>query len=196
MELAIHRFFASWRSHRASILSAALLVASCIQPQPVGPAAYSADPRVELGQLRNPAAPFGVSVVQDGPATIVAGQSVRVLVSATAPGFASLWHIGSAGEVEQLFAGVPITAGQTVSFPLPGAPYLARYSGPPGFDTFVGVVSATPLTAFGPSPYPGGGGVVRLAETPGRFVSRLLVQLQTLPANSWNTATATVAVQS
>ena len=187
-------FFA--RLHRSVMLAAALLAASCMAPPPSPQSSASADPRVDLRQLVNPSTPFGVSVIQDGPAPVVAGQPVRVLVSSTAPGFASLWHIGSAGEIEQLFAAQPVAGGQTVSFPAPGAPYRARYGGPAGMETFIAVVSTTPITLSDPSPYAGRGDVLLLPDTPFGFVSRLSRQLHTLPPNGWNSATATVPLES
>jgi hypothetical protein len=196
MPSMILRFFARRRFQRPAMFGAGLLAASCMAPQPSPLGTPSADQRVNLRQLVNPAVPFGVSVVQDGPAPVVAGQPVRVLVSATAPGFAGLWHIGSAGEIEQLFAATPIAAGQTVSFPPQGAPYRARYGGPAGIETFIAAVSVTPVTAFDPRQYVGSGDVVPLPDTPADFVSRLSGQLHRLPPDSWNTATATVPMQS
>jgi hypothetical protein len=179
-----------------ALLGIGLVAASCLPPQPSPLGTPGAEPPSDINQLVNPAAPFGVSVVQEGPATVVAGQTVRVFVTATVPAFASLWHIGSAGEIEQLFAATPITAGQTLSFPPQGAPYRARYGGPEGVDTFVAVVSETPLTTIDPRQYAGKGDVVPLPDTLAGFVSRLSGQLHALPPDSWNSATATVAVQS
>lgn len=175
---------------------ATLLSGAAAQPQ-IGPSAIVVNPV--------PSFTAEVSVDRDasGAGTPVynVGDPITVSVRSSEAGYVYLFNVRAGGEVTQLLpnrldaAGEDnaVAAGETKTFPPPGARYAFTVSGPDGLDRVTAVVSKTPLDTKALAQF-GSGGLAESALTQEAFAESLSVVVTPLPSEAWVTDTATFQV--
>ena len=179
-----------------TLITSALLSGAAAQPQ-IGPSAIVVNPV--------PSFTAEVSVDRDalGAGTPVynVGDPVTVAVRSSGAGYVYLFNVRSSGEVVQLLpnrlddAGGDnaIAAGETKTFPPPGARYAFTIGGPDGLDRVTAVVSKTPLDTEALAQF-GSGGLAQSTLSPEAFAESLSVVVTPLPSEAWVTDTASFQV--
>lgn len=179
-----------------TLLISTALSGAAAQPQ-IGPSAIVVNPV--------PSFTAEVSVDRDasGAGTPVynIGDPVTVAVRSSEAGYVYLFNVRAGGEVVQLLpnrldnAGGDnaIAAGETKTFPPPGARYAFTIGGPDGLDRVTAVVSKTPLDTATLAQF-GSGGLAESTLTPERFAESLSVIVTPLPTEAWVTDTASFQV--
>lgn len=179
-----------------TLFTSALLFGAAAQPQ-IGPSAIVVNPV--------PSFTAEVSVDRDasGAGTPVynVGDPITVAVRSSEAGYVYLFNVRSGGEVVQLLpnrldaagGNNAIAAGETKTFPPPGARYAFTVDGPDGLDRVTAVVSKTQLDTatlaqFGPS------GLAQSTLSPEGFAESLSVVVTPLPSETWVTDTASFQV--
>ena len=179
-----------------TLITSALLSGAAAQPQ-IGPSSIVVNP------LPSFAAEVSVDRDASGAGTPVynVGDPVTVAVRSSEAGYVYLFNVRSGGEVVQLLpnrldaAGGDnaIAAGETKTFPPPGARYAFTVGGPDGLDRVTAVVSKTQLDTATLAQF-GSGGLAQSTLSPEGFAESLSVVVTPLPTEAWVTDTASFQV--
>lgn len=179
-----------------TLLTGAVLPGAAAQPQ-IGPAA------IVVNQVPSFTAEVSVDRDASGAGTPVynVGDPITVAVRSSEAGYVYLFNVRAGGEVVQLLpnrldaAGGDntIAAGETKTFPPPGARYAFTVDGPDGLDRVTAVVSKTQLDTATLAQF-GSGGLAQSTLSPEAFAESLSVVVTPLPTEAWVTDTASFQI--
>lgn len=131
------------------------------------------------GLIRNPVAPFSVSLIADAPVPVRIGSRFRLQLSSSSAGYANLYVLDPVYSVTVLAENLPLAAG-SLGYP-DGVTLIAEQ--PVGFNVVILLVTRQPFSGFSgnatlTNP-------VSLAIGSREFVSQLNRATSTLPPQVW-----------
>lgn len=168
-----------------AVLSAAVLLAACQQPQAPAPAA-------------NPTAQsqpgLALSIMPVGPSRLPFGQTIGFRLMSVAGGYGYLYVIDNSGQVQAWAENVPLRPGLTVEYPGAGSGLLVRASPPEGSDRVIFLATAQPFFGFVEGQQRAMTQPVTLPLAPAEFRRQLDAVMHSLPDRSWGVSEIDIQV--